>query len=83
MTSTVIAAEADPECHPLGPNNKLVFSPGLLSGTPASNSGRNSCGAKSPLTGGIKKNMSSSKQKSIHWIVTLKTTRIYHQETLL
>jgi len=54
LTSTIVAAEVDPECHPLGPNNKLVFAPGLLSGTSASNSGRNSCGAKSPLTGGIK-----------------------------
>jgi len=54
LTSTVIAAEVDPECHPLGPNNKMVFAPGLLSGTSAANSGRNSLGAKSPLTGGIK-----------------------------
>ncbi|MBN2964325.1 aldehyde ferredoxin oxidoreductase [Sulfurospirillum sp. T05] len=54
LTSTIVAAEVDPECHPLGPNNKLVFAPGLLSGTAAANSGRNSCGAKSPLTGGIK-----------------------------
>jgi aldehyde:ferredoxin oxidoreductase len=54
LTSTIVAAEVDPECHALGPNNKLVFAPGLLSGTTAANSGRNSCGAKSPLTGGIK-----------------------------
>ena len=54
LTSTIVATEVDPECHPLGPNNKLVFAPGLLSGTIAANSGRNSCGAKSPLTGGIK-----------------------------
>ncbi len=54
LTSTIIAAEVDPECHPLGPNNKMVFAPGLLSGTSAANSGRNSLGLKSPLTGGIK-----------------------------
>ncbi|MFK5881886.1 MAG: aldehyde ferredoxin oxidoreductase C-terminal domain-containing protein [Sulfurospirillum sp.] len=54
LTSTVVATEVDPECHPLGPNNKMVFAPGLLSGTSAANSGRNSLGAKSPLTGGIK-----------------------------
>lgn len=54
LTSTIVAAEVDPECHALGPNNKLVFAPGLLSGTAAANSGRASCGAKSPLTGGIK-----------------------------
>jgi len=54
LTSTIVAAEVDPECHALGPNNKMVFAPGLLSGTSAANSGRNSLGAKSPLTGGIK-----------------------------
>ncbi|MBL0702995.1 MAG: aldehyde ferredoxin oxidoreductase [Sulfurospirillum sp.] len=54
LTSVIVASEVDPECHPLGPNNKMVFAPGLLSGTSAANSGRNSLGAKSPLTGGIK-----------------------------
>ncbi len=54
LTSTVIAAEVEPTCHALGPRNKLVFAPGMLSGTSASNSGRLSCGAKSPLTGTIK-----------------------------
>lgn len=54
LTSTIIAAEVDPTCHPLGPKNKLVLAPGLLSGTVAANSGRLSIGAKSPLTGTIK-----------------------------
>ena len=54
LTSTIIAAEVVPTCHPLGPQNKLVFAPGLLSGTVAANSGRLSVGAKSPLTGTIK-----------------------------
>jgi len=54
LTSTIVAAEVIPTCHPLGPNNKLVFAPGLLSGTAAANSGRLSAGAKSPLTGTIK-----------------------------
>ena len=49
-----MAAEVEPTCHPLGPKNKLVFAPGLLSGTVAANSGRLSVGAKSPLTGTIK-----------------------------
>ena len=40
LTSTIVAAEVPPTCHPLGPSNKLVFAPGLLSGTPAANSGR-------------------------------------------
>jgi aldehyde:ferredoxin oxidoreductase len=58
LTSTVVAAEVKPTCHPLGPNNKLVFAPGLLSGTPAAQSGRMSAGAKSPLTGTIKESNS-------------------------
>jgi len=54
LTSTVIAKEVHPLCHPLGPENKLVLAPGLLSGTTAPCSGRLSVGTKSPLTGGIK-----------------------------
>ncbi|HXV20724.1 MAG TPA: aldehyde ferredoxin oxidoreductase C-terminal domain-containing protein [Desulfuromonadales bacterium] len=58
LTSTIVAEEVVPTCHPLGENNKLVFAPGLLSGTAAANSGRMSCGAKSPLTGTIKESNS-------------------------
>ena len=54
LTSTIVAAEVPPTCHPLGKHNKLVFAPGLLTGTMAANSGRLSVGAKSPLSGTIK-----------------------------
>ena len=54
LTSEIISLEVEPTAHPLGSKNKMVFCPGLLSGTSASNSGRNSLGAKSPLTNGIK-----------------------------
>ena len=54
LTSTIVAAEVPPTCDPLGPENKLVFAPGLLNNTPAPNAGRLSVGCKSPLTGGIK-----------------------------
>jgi aldehyde:ferredoxin oxidoreductase len=54
MTSTLIHDEVDPLAHPMGPNNKLVFAPGLLTGTSAPSSARLSVGGKSPLTGGIK-----------------------------
>lgn len=37
---------------PLGPRNKLVFALGPLTGMPFPGAGRNSVGAKSPLTGG-------------------------------
>ena len=54
LTSTIVAKEVDPLCHPLGANNKLVFAPGLVTGSKAPTSGRISVGGKSPLTGGIK-----------------------------
>ena len=54
MTSTVIANEVPPTCHPLSGENKLVIAAGLLSGSAAAMSGRVSVGCKSPLTGGIK-----------------------------
>lgn len=54
LTSQLVADEVPPTCDPLGPFNKLVIAPGLLSGTSAPSSGRLSVGAKSPLTGTIK-----------------------------
>ena len=60
MTSTIINDEVPPLCHPLGPNNKLVFAPGIVTGTAASTSSRISVGAKSPLTGGIKESNAGS-----------------------
>jgi len=54
LTSAIISKEVEPTCSPIGPNNKLVFAPGLLGGTNCANSGRISVGAKSPLTGTIK-----------------------------
>ena len=54
LTSFFINSEVPPMCDPLGPENKLIFAPGYLSGTPLVNSSRLSIGAKSPLTGGIK-----------------------------
>ncbi|MEJ2248110.1 MAG: aldehyde ferredoxin oxidoreductase C-terminal domain-containing protein [Candidatus Lokiarchaeota archaeon] len=54
MTSTIVSKEVPPDCHPLGPNNKIVFAPGIVTGTKAPTSGRISVGGKSPLTGGIK-----------------------------
>lgn len=54
LTSTIISDEVPPDCHPLGPNNKIVLAPGIVTGTSAPSSGRLSVGGKSPLTGGIK-----------------------------
>ena len=33
LTSIMINNEVPPTCDPLGPENKLIFAPGLLSGT--------------------------------------------------
>jgi len=54
LTSQIIFDEVPPLCHALGPNNKLVFSAGMVTGTVSPTSARISVGGKSPLTGGIK-----------------------------
>jgi aldehyde:ferredoxin oxidoreductase len=54
LTTSIVCDEVDPMCHPLGPNNKLVFAPGIVTGTAAPTSARISVGGKSPLTGTIK-----------------------------
>ena len=45
--------ELKPGIDPLGPENLLIFAPGILTGHPFCGSGRNAVGAKSPLTGGF------------------------------
>jgi aldehyde:ferredoxin oxidoreductase len=45
--------EVPPGTDPLGPENRLVFALGTLTGAPLPGSGRNSIGALSPLTGAL------------------------------
>jgi aldehyde:ferredoxin oxidoreductase len=54
LISTLINDVVPPKCDPLGPENKLIFAPGLLGGTRLVNTSRIAVGAKSPLTGTIK-----------------------------
>jgi len=54
LLAKILLDEVDPECDPLGPFNKLIFAPGLLTGHRLSSLDRISIGAKSPLTGGVK-----------------------------
>ena len=61
LTSIMINAEVPPQCDALGPENKLIFAPGLLSGTSLVNTSRISVGAKSPLTGTIKESNAGGK----------------------
>lgn len=54
LLSKIMVDEVDAECEPLGPQNKLIFAPGLLVGHNLSSCDRVSIGGKSPLTRGIK-----------------------------
>ncbi|MCK5640035.1 MAG: aldehyde ferredoxin oxidoreductase, partial [Gammaproteobacteria bacterium] len=50
--SYYLLRELKPGIDPLSPENKLIFAAGVVTGAPIGGSGRNSVGAKSPLTGG-------------------------------
>jgi len=52
LISYYLLKEVKPGTDPLGPDNKLIFANGPLAGVPVSGTGRNSVGARSPLTGG-------------------------------
>jgi aldehyde:ferredoxin oxidoreductase len=54
LSAKILLDEVPPNCEPLGERNKLVIALGLLAGTPITCGSRVSCGAKSPLTNGIK-----------------------------
>ncbi|MFL7893318.1 MAG: aldehyde ferredoxin oxidoreductase C-terminal domain-containing protein [Anaerolineales bacterium] len=54
LLAKIMLDEVNPTCEPLGPDNKLIFAPGLLVGHRLSSLDRISIGGKSPLTGGIK-----------------------------
>jgi len=54
LLARILLDEVPPACEPLGPGNRLVFSPGLLVGHRLSSCDRISIGGKSPLTRGIK-----------------------------
>jgi len=54
LSSQIIHDEVPPLCDPLGEENKLILTTGLLTGSPFPCSARTSVGAKSPLTKGIK-----------------------------
>ena len=45
--------EVSPDTDPLGPDNRLIFACGPLTGAPLAGSGRNAVGARSPLTGAM------------------------------
>lgn len=53
LASRYLVEEVNPTCDPLGPDNKLLFATGPLTGTMAATGGRYSVITKSPLTGAI------------------------------
>ena len=55
FVSYFLLKEVEPGIDPLGPENRLVFATGPLTGIPLPGSGRHCVGAKSPLTGGFAK----------------------------
>ncbi len=54
LVAKILTDEVPPACDPLGKDNKLIVTVGLLAGTTATTAGRISIGGKSPLTKGIK-----------------------------
>ena len=51
IVADVLLREVPKGADPLGPENKLVFAPGVLTGLPFPGASRNTVGARSPLTG--------------------------------
>ncbi len=51
FVSYYLLTELEPGGEPLSPENKLIFAAGVVTGAPVGGCGRNSVGAKSPLTG--------------------------------
>jgi aldehyde:ferredoxin oxidoreductase len=54
LIARILVDEVEGTCDPLGPENKLIYAPGLLVGHRLSSCDRISIGGKSPLTGGVK-----------------------------
>jgi aldehyde:ferredoxin oxidoreductase len=54
LIARILLDEVPGTCDPLGPRNKLILTPGLLTGHMLSSLDRLSAGGKSPLTGGVK-----------------------------
>jgi len=53
LIARYLLAEVPAGTDALAPANRLVFAPGVLTGTPLSGASRHSVGAKSPLSGGF------------------------------
>ena len=54
LVAEICNKEINPKCFPLGDENKLIITGGVLAGYGIPMADRLSVGGKSPLTGGIK-----------------------------
>ncbi len=69
LVARFLLDEVPPTCDPLGPHNKLIWTPGLLTGHMLSSLDRISIGGKSPLTGGIKEaNAGGTTGTRMNWL---------------
>jgi aldehyde:ferredoxin oxidoreductase len=53
LIADVLLREVRAGADPLGPENKLIFAPGVITGLALTGASRSAVGAKSPLTGGF------------------------------
>ena len=53
IVANVLLKEVPAGADPLGPENKIIWAPGVLTGLAISGASRSAVGAKSPLTGGF------------------------------
>lgn len=53
LVAYMLLRDMPPGADPLGPDNVLIFAPGILQGSNLPGAGRHAVGAKSPLTGGL------------------------------
>jgi aldehyde:ferredoxin oxidoreductase len=53
LVAYFLLRDLPPRTDPLGPDNLLIFAPGIMQGTNLPGSGRHGVGAKSPLTGAL------------------------------
>ena len=53
MSAYLLLRDLPPQRDPLGPDNLLIFAPGIMQGTSLPGAGRHGVGGKSPLTGAL------------------------------
>jgi aldehyde:ferredoxin oxidoreductase len=53
LTAYLLLRDMPQQADPLGPENLLIFAPGILQGSNLPGAGRHGVGGKSPLTGGL------------------------------